>query len=471
MRVENAGGYRGPGDPLISPRPEEMHFDDLYSSKKSGGKIYGARRDALTIDYQSVVTADTLRMLKKEAELQTKVFRGGKTKRKCDICSKKVKTSKAVTIGEEDYCDACFRRQYLLRSAIEHFMVPTIQECKIQVPINRRATRFITARKTIANVNLRGLEPADVRCAQEEFHKFDMESSGWIKRPVLMPVLKACLSLSGVQDRESKVLLTSDALSSTIITYGLDDRDEVHEIEFLGLFAFVARERERLRTSVNPRARGIFTRNDLEMAYAFRQQMGAQKRGGPTNQQSGVGAQLASPKRQSYDQRASYYIPKSQTDGAFNERRSFSPPNIAAQSVRVTPQRQNAFAPSAALQGQLFPSPPNDHSHMMESLGYQRQTVSISNDTHIPLGERLAARRAAANKRQSVVSGGDPVTDLPEEDQDEEQVPILPPDKDPSAHHTNPLIGKSPAKNKRLMEEVNKELKLTGGTADGWMMY
>ena len=82
MRVENAGGYRGPGDPLMSPRPDEMHFDDLYSSKKSGGKIYGARRDALTIDYQSVVTADTLRMLKKEAELQTKVFRGGKTKRK-----------------------------------------------------------------------------------------------------------------------------------------------------------------------------------------------------------------------------------------------------------------------------------------------------------------------------------------------------------------------------------------------------
>ena len=80
--VENAGGYLGPGDPVISSRSEEMHFDDLYSNKKSGGKVYGARRDALTIDYQSVVTADTLRMLKREAELQTKVFRGGKTKRK-----------------------------------------------------------------------------------------------------------------------------------------------------------------------------------------------------------------------------------------------------------------------------------------------------------------------------------------------------------------------------------------------------
>ena len=27
-----------------------------------------------------------------------------------------------------------------------------------------------------------GLEPADVRCAQEEFHKFDMESSGEIAK-------------------------------------------------------------------------------------------------------------------------------------------------------------------------------------------------------------------------------------------------------------------------------------------------
>ena len=173
----------------------------------------------------------------------------------------------------------------------------------------------------------------------------------------------------------------------------MDERDEVHEIEFLGLYAFIARERERLRTSANPRAKGVFTRNDLEMAYAFRHQMGAQKHGRQTNQQSSAIAQPDSSKQQGYDQRTSYYIPKSQTDGGFNARHSVSPPNIAAQSVRVAPQRQNVFSPSA-LQGQLFPSPPNEHGHMMESLGYQRQTVSISNDTRIPLGERLAARRA-----------------------------------------------------------------------------
>lgn len=77
----NAGVYRGPGDPIY-PRPREANFDDLYTSKQSGGKVYGTRRGPLTIDYQSVVTADTLRMLSKEANLQMKVFRGGKPKRR-----------------------------------------------------------------------------------------------------------------------------------------------------------------------------------------------------------------------------------------------------------------------------------------------------------------------------------------------------------------------------------------------------
>lgn len=63
--------------------------------------------------------------------------------------------------------------------------------------VNKRGTRFVTARKTIANVNLRGicvycsgtsliqqsisnagLEPVDIRNAQEEFRKFDMENNG-----------------------------------------------------------------------------------------------------------------------------------------------------------------------------------------------------------------------------------------------------------------------------------------------------
>lgn len=39
---------------------------------------------------------------------------------------------------------------------------------------------------------------------------------GWIQKAVLMPVLKACLSLSGVREREAKVLLDSEALKSTV---------------------------------------------------------------------------------------------------------------------------------------------------------------------------------------------------------------------------------------------------------------
>ena len=58
------------------------HFGDLYSSKISGGKVYGTRRGLLSIDYRSVVTADTLRMLSKEADMYMKVFRGGKAKRR-----------------------------------------------------------------------------------------------------------------------------------------------------------------------------------------------------------------------------------------------------------------------------------------------------------------------------------------------------------------------------------------------------
>lgn len=81
MRVEEAGVHMGPGDPIY-PRPHETNFDDLYTSKQSGGKVYGTRRGPLTIDYQSLVTADTLRMLSKEANIQMKMFRGGKPKKR-----------------------------------------------------------------------------------------------------------------------------------------------------------------------------------------------------------------------------------------------------------------------------------------------------------------------------------------------------------------------------------------------------
>lgn len=172
-----------------------------------------------------------------------------------------------------------------------------------------------------------------------------------------------------------------------ISTYGLDDREEVHEIEFLSLFAFISRERERIQTTMDPRAKPVFTRNDLEMAYAFRQQMGVQKQGGQVNHRaSGVHRQF--PNRQSYEQRASYYLPKSQTEDVISKPNPLAPPKMVAQSVRVSPQRPTVFAHSV-LPSQFHSMEPQN---MMEGQNHLRQ--SMNSDMYVPLGERLAARRA-----------------------------------------------------------------------------
>ena len=73
-----------PGGIMSQPQGT-TNFHKLYSSKNSGERVYGTRRGPLSIDYQSVVTMETLRMLGKEADLQMKVFRGGKAKRRC-VC-------------------------------------------------------------------------------------------------------------------------------------------------------------------------------------------------------------------------------------------------------------------------------------------------------------------------------------------------------------------------------------------------
>ena len=50
---------------------------------------------------------------------------------RCDVCSKKTKVSKIMVIGEHDFCETCFKRQYILRTAIDHFMVSLlILPCK-----------------------------------------------------------------------------------------------------------------------------------------------------------------------------------------------------------------------------------------------------------------------------------------------------------------------------------------------------
>lgn len=42
---------------------------------------------------------------------------------RCFVCSRKVKMSKLIYLGEHDFCESCFKRQYALRSAIDHFLV------------------------------------------------------------------------------------------------------------------------------------------------------------------------------------------------------------------------------------------------------------------------------------------------------------------------------------------------------------
>lgn len=79
MNVEDAGVYAGD---LFATRPDETTFDVLFSSRREGGQAYGSRRGPLTIDYQSVVTPDTLRMLAREADIQMRIARGGKVKKR-----------------------------------------------------------------------------------------------------------------------------------------------------------------------------------------------------------------------------------------------------------------------------------------------------------------------------------------------------------------------------------------------------
>ena len=56
---------------------------------------------------------------------------------------------------------------------------------------------------------------------------------------------------------------------------GIDGRDHIHEIEFLSLVAFIARERQRLARDLLPDSK--FTHNDLAMAYAFQNQFSQRK--------------------------------------------------------------------------------------------------------------------------------------------------------------------------------------------------
>ena len=65
-----------------SPQHQSLNFGEIYSTKKARGRAYGSRRGPLSIDYQSMLTTETMRMLSKEADMQMKIFRGGKVKKR-----------------------------------------------------------------------------------------------------------------------------------------------------------------------------------------------------------------------------------------------------------------------------------------------------------------------------------------------------------------------------------------------------
>lgn len=56
---------------------------------------------------------------------------------------------------------------------------------------------------------------------------------------------------------------------------GLDMREKVHEIEFLSILAFIARERQRIKLESLPNSK--FSHNDLQIAYAFQNQFGVSR--------------------------------------------------------------------------------------------------------------------------------------------------------------------------------------------------
>ncbi|XP_019849038.1 PREDICTED: uncharacterized protein LOC109580393 [Amphimedon queenslandica] len=262
------GNYAGE----LFGRPSGASFEQLLTAKQTNQVVPGIPHSSSRPDSMSeYLTPEALLQIHREAKKSVGISFGLKVKKRCDICTRKVKSIKCVEFWEMSFCDGCCKRNFMLKSALEHFLVPSIQECQVQVPLNKRETKFAKARKIMPNVNLRGLEPNEVRDAMVEFHKFDVEGDGWMDKAVLLPVLKACFTYS-LPEQEIRALLTSKSLSSMIQTMGLNDREKVHHIEFLALLAFISRERQRIARDIRSSKKSKFTANDLDMAYAFQQQ-------------------------------------------------------------------------------------------------------------------------------------------------------------------------------------------------------
>ena len=58
-----------PGD-LLSSKPDQSTFDQIYAAKRAGHPVYGTRRGVLTLDHTSAITEGALRSLHKDIDLQ-----------------------------------------------------------------------------------------------------------------------------------------------------------------------------------------------------------------------------------------------------------------------------------------------------------------------------------------------------------------------------------------------------------------
>ena len=118
---------------------------------------------------------------------------------------------------------------------------------------------------------------------------------GWIDKAVLLPLVKSVFSYK-MKEQEIKAFLGNASLKAMVsvhtyfyvcvsenenqfiffplqlLNMGLEVRDHVHEIEYLSLVAFVAREIHLALPSKSPYTR--FTPQDLEMALSFQLKFG-----------------------------------------------------------------------------------------------------------------------------------------------------------------------------------------------------
>ena len=151
--------------------------------------------------------------------------------------------------------------------------------------------------------------------------------------------------------------------------------------------------------SANPRAGSIFTRNDLEMAYAFRQQMSGSgatqgvggvvsRHGNQGARQSGWEGSFAQQQQGGGGRRGGYFLPSSLTQSTINQHgySSISPSPSDLATIQQTPHQRQVGGGSSGGGG---------YRESMQLLaGRQRQSVASSSGQYVPLGERLAARRA-----------------------------------------------------------------------------